>query len=172
MEQPLLYHYILSFGSQLARLALTEKGVDWRGRSVDIGPAHQNYSPWFMNISPDGEVPLLVHDQEYIKGGFGIAKYINRRFVGPVLIPRNPQEESVCEKWVRAVEHFPVQLFSYAVAPGVLGLVARSSYRRSFALLKAGQDVPQDPVAVPGLLKGPDLVNRSDDVRCTAKAVY
>lgn len=136
MEQPFLYHYLLSFESQLARLALAEKGVAWQGRTVDIGPAHQNYQPWFISISADGEVPVLLHDNERIKGGLGVAKYVNRHFAGPELIPRNPWEESVCASWVKKVEQFPVQPFSYAVARGGLGWVARNTYQRGLRLLK------------------------------------
>ncbi len=136
MEQPFLYHHALSFGSQMARLVLAEKGVAWDGRQVDIGPLHQNYRHWYMNISLDGEVPVLVHDKEYIRGEFAVAKYVNRHFAGPDLVPRNPREEAISQRWIREVENFPVQAFSYAVAPGLMGVIARSSFRRSFPVLK------------------------------------
>ena len=63
-EGLILYHFPASLCSQKVRLALAEKGVRYATRVVNIGPAHENYEPWYMRLNPRGVVPTLVHDGE------------------------------------------------------------------------------------------------------------
>lgn len=43
-----LYHFPPSFYSQIVRLALAEKRIDWQSRFINIRPALENYKPWYM----------------------------------------------------------------------------------------------------------------------------
>ena len=50
-----------SFFSQLARLAVIEKGVKWKIHSFNHGHTFTHLTPWYMqNINPGGVVPVML----------------------------------------------------------------------------------------------------------------
>ncbi len=110
----LLYHVPPSFYSQIARLALAEKGVGWRTVIVAAGPpVFESYRPWYMKLNPGGTVPTLVHDGEVVADSFLIAEYAERVFDGPRLIPGDPRDKAEMERWIDALKGISIRELSY-----------------------------------------------------------
>lgn len=124
-NKPILYHYPLSFSSQIARLALTEKGVSWKSRIVDIGLPHENFSPWYMRINSDGVVPTLSHNDIIITDSINIALYTNNNFPGPALVPSLDKERELMEQFVNLQQQFPETELTYVSLSGITRRIAR-----------------------------------------------
>ncbi len=131
-----LYHYPLSYGSQIVRLALAEKGVAWRGWVVDIGPVHENYAPWYMRLNPRGVVPTLQHGNRIVTETVEICRYIDAVFPGPRLIPETKEERNRVEEWIGLVGTFPERELAYGVLGGIPGAFRRADLRRRKRVLK------------------------------------
>jgi glutathione S-transferase len=119
MEKIKLYHYPLSFRSQIARLVLTESGVPWEGQIVDIGPLHENFQPWYMRINPKGTVPTLEHNGRHIVETIDIVRYINENLHGKSLVPDDPEQALVMDHWVRMQDRFPERELTYGASKGL-----------------------------------------------------
>jgi glutathione S-transferase len=122
---PVLYHYPVSFSSQVVRLAFCEKGLIWKDRIIDIGPALENLEPWYMALNEKGVVPTLVDGGEVISGCAAICRYIDNRFCGPSLLPSDESERLVVEDWVARQQSFPEIAFTYGAFQGIMRLVGR-----------------------------------------------
>lgn len=57
-----LYDFELSAGCYAVRLMLGILGVRYETVAVDIYPGADNREPWFLKLSPEGELPVLVDD--------------------------------------------------------------------------------------------------------------
>ena len=78
MGEVILYHIPPSFYSQVARLALAEKGVAYTSRFL----AMDMYQPWYMRLNPGGTVPTMVHDGKFVPDSFAIARYADGEGIG------------------------------------------------------------------------------------------
>ena len=110
-----LYQIAPSFYSQIARLALEEKGVEWSEHAVNIGPPMENYEPWFMRINPKGVVPALDHDGVIVVEAINIIKYIDAHFAGPRLTPEDGDAQQQMEAWLARFNGFRVRELSYGL---------------------------------------------------------
>jgi len=124
-----LYHFPPSLGSQKARLALVEKGVFWQGISVDVGPSHENWEPWYIRLNPTGEVPTLVHGDAVLIDGKQILEYVDGYFEGPPLTPIAQGEEEAMDYWIDRARSYPLRELSYVVAPGLFAWLS-GDYKR------------------------------------------
>ncbi len=65
-----LYHSNPSLCSQMVRVALAEKGLEYEARQVLLCDQHdeaENIQPWFLEINPTAVVPVLMVDGEMIR---------------------------------------------------------------------------------------------------------
>lgn len=61
------------------RLAIAEKGLLCDEYDVSL-PLSEHNEPWFMNLNPTGEVPVLVHDDSIICDPTHIVDYLEQNF--------------------------------------------------------------------------------------------
>lgn len=61
------------------RLAIAEKGLRCKEYDVSL-PLSEHNEPWFMHLSPTGEVPVLVHDNNVICDPTQIMDYLEQNF--------------------------------------------------------------------------------------------
>ena len=87
-----LFHYPMSSCSQKTRIFLNLKGVPWASHIVDLS-THQNWTPWFLGISPRGLVPVLVLDGAVHIESNDILAVLEKRYPEPCLIPEALQSE-------------------------------------------------------------------------------
>ncbi len=132
-----LYHFPHSLCSQKVRLALAEKGARYEERVVNIGPAHENYEPWYMRLNPRGVVPTLVHDGEPIVDSARIVRYIDEHLPGPPLQPEDPARHALMEEWIERQDQFPMRELSYGSGNSLLMPIGRATILRRARILEA-----------------------------------
>ncbi|XP_050351448.1 ganglioside-induced differentiation-associated protein 1 [Nymphalis io] len=70
-----LYCNYYSFYSQKVLMALYEKNIDFEPLVIDITKGEQ-YSPWFLEINPRGEIPVLKVNKSVIPDSTRILDYL------------------------------------------------------------------------------------------------
>jgi glutathione S-transferase len=121
----ILYGFPGSLCSQKVRLALTEKGVAYEDRFVDIELRLTNYEPWYLRLNPKGVVPTLVHGERVVTDSARILEYVDEAFEGPKLTPEDPGERECMAYWIGEQDRVRMRELSYASFKGMLGLVLR-----------------------------------------------
>ncbi len=113
MSEITLYHYPNSVCSQKVRLALEEKGLQWKSRVVDIGLAMENYSPSYMRLNPKGLVPTLRYEGTVVTDSFQIMNFINDNFEGAALEPVRREQQCEMKRWLALGDHLPIHVLTY-----------------------------------------------------------
>jgi glutathione S-transferase len=85
---PTLYHGRTSVCSIKARLALTEKGIDFASRLMTL--RGDQFEPGYLKLNPNAVVPTLVHDGNVIIESTVVMHYADEAFPGPPLTPADP----------------------------------------------------------------------------------
>jgi glutathione S-transferase len=98
-----LYHHATAVCPQRARLALTEKGIEWTGHIVNIRMGEQ-LTPEYLKLNPKGVVPTLVHDGNVIVETTVILYYLDDAFSGPPLQPDTPLGRARTRMWTKRVD--------------------------------------------------------------------
>jgi glutathione S-transferase len=83
-----LYHNINSVCAQKVRIALLEKGQEFKEHLLTLR-GDQN-DPAYLKLNPNGVVPTLVHDGRAIVESSLILYYIDEAFPDPPLMPQAP----------------------------------------------------------------------------------
>ncbi|RKZ08694.1 hypothetical protein DRQ32_08890 [bacterium] len=76
-----LYHYHESLCSQMVRVGLEEKQLDWTSHPIllsEVARDGDNLTPEYLRINPKGQVPTLVHDGEPVYDSWEIIRYLDR----------------------------------------------------------------------------------------------
>jgi len=66
MTELLLYDHTASICSQMARLALVEKGRQFKRQQIDIMQKSEQFEPWYVALNPRAVVPTLRIDDEVV----------------------------------------------------------------------------------------------------------
>ncbi|OQV17246.1 putative Ganglioside-induced differentiation-associated protein 1 [Hypsibius exemplaris] len=111
-----LYYYPLSYYSQKVRMALLEKGIPHSLEFIDIVTG-ENYEPWFVQINPACEVPVLRHGTKIVSGSQKIVDYLEDNFIQGFtqLQPadRAGLEFHKCRYLREAIDEVPVEFITY-----------------------------------------------------------
>ncbi|MBI4598813.1 glutathione S-transferase family protein [Candidatus Uhrbacteria bacterium] len=114
-----LYHFPLSFYSQIVRLVLEEKDIPYAGIVIDIGPRLENYEPWYVRLNSRGVVPTLKHGDHIVTDAFQIIRYLDSTFAPlDALTPSDADERAAMETWLEKLDAFPMREFSYGNVRG------------------------------------------------------
>ena len=79
-----------------ARLALAEKGVPFTLNEIDLA----NKSQRFLDISPYGKVPVLLHNGRTVYESAIVNEYLNDTFPTPALMPDDPFVRAQARIWI------------------------------------------------------------------------
>lgn len=94
MTMPTLFGAAYSVYTRTARLALAEKGVDYRFDELDIfasgGPPATH-----LQRQPFGKIPAFEHDGLRLYETAAICRYVDEAFDGPALQPDTPRGRAV-----------------------------------------------------------------------------
>ena len=93
-----LYHNWNSTCSLKVRIALAEKGLEWKGHHLDL-KALQQLEPAFLELNPAGMVPVLVHDGVAINESMVINEYLDDAFPEISLRPAEPTARARMRAW-------------------------------------------------------------------------
>ncbi len=119
-----LHGYQYSVYSWIARLALKEKGVDYRW--IEIDPFAADAPESYLLLHPFKRVPALVHDGFQIYETGAITRYVDEAFPGPSLQLTDPRHRARCSQFISVVDsyvYWPLvrQVFSHRVFRPRLG---------------------------------------------------
>lgn len=94
-----LLNFSQSSCSQKVRILLSEKGVDYNSREIDLTKA-EHVTSWFLGINSRGVVPVLVHDGDVHIESNDILRYIDKTFPskGFSWIPAGDENQKLIDK--------------------------------------------------------------------------
>lgn len=110
-----IYHNPESLCSQKVRVALAEKGLDYKSHVVELsditrydpaaaGPpgSGTNLDPDYLRINPTGILPALVHKGEPVYDSYTIIQHLDEAYPehGERLWPEAPDERKRLEEWL------------------------------------------------------------------------
>lgn len=97
-----LYHNEMSSSSQKVRLCLSEKGLAWESRPINLRNGEQQ-EDWYRKLNPKAVVPTLVLDGEVVRESTVINEYLEERFAG-TLMPRSALHRAWVRLWSKQVD--------------------------------------------------------------------
>ncbi len=161
-----LYHFHGATCGLKARLALSEKGVEYTEHAVQRPFLR---TPDYLKLNPNGVVPTLIHDGEVFVESSVIINYVDDAFDGPALKPAGPLGTARAWWWMkRADECLPmIGTLTYTVSmrPGILkksaeeleayieGTPNAALRDRRRRIIGMGFESPDFPLALDGLDK-------------------
>ena len=102
-----LYHFEPAANSMKPLLCLSEKGVEFTSRQLNLeGRRWEQYSDWFLKVNPDGQVPVLVHDGKVVIESTVINEYIEDVFPDNPLRPADPYWRAQMRIWTKFVDEY------------------------------------------------------------------
>jgi glutathione S-transferase len=146
-----LYHSVNSVCAQKVRVALAEKGLDYKNHRMTL--RGDQFDPAYMKLNPNAVVPTLVHDGRVVIESSVILYYLDEVFPEPPLMPRDPLQRArvrMVNKLIDEYVHNSCTILTFATAfrPWFAGLTGeqidqrlaksplkkRSEYKRDVAL--------------------------------------
>ena len=111
-----LYQFNNTVCSQKVRITLSEKGLQWETREVNLFRSEQ-YDPEYLKLNPKGVVPTLVHDGRPVIESTLICEYLDEAFPEPSLVPDDAYGKARMRLWGKAVDeglHDGVTVLSFS----------------------------------------------------------
>lgn len=126
MADLLLYDHVSSICSQMARLALVEKGLSFQRRQIDIMDTNEQFEAWYVAINPRAVVPTLQIDEEIVTDTIRIVNRV-QEFPGPDL-----SGDDTMQQWLRDImaPHYGVLMYRKRLDPNGTApqIVARGKF--------------------------------------------
>ena len=88
-----LYHNHLSICAAKVRIALAEKGLEWKSHLLDLIGGDQ-FKPEYLKLNPKAVVPTLVHGNNVVIESNVIIEYLDDAFPDPPLRPKDPHDRA------------------------------------------------------------------------------
>lgn len=128
-----LYHSVNSVCAQKVRVALAEKGLQYREHLMTL--RGDQFDPEYMKLNPNGVVPTLVHDGRPVIESSVILYYIDEAFPTPALMSRDPHQRAkvrIVNKLVDEYVHNSCTILTFATAfrPWFAGLTGEQIEQR------------------------------------------
>ncbi|MGR3662525.1 MAG: glutathione S-transferase family protein [Paracoccaceae bacterium] len=131
MTELILYDHIGSICSQMARLALVEKGLTFRRRQIDIMEMNEQFEPWYVALNPRAVVPTLQIGDEIVTDTIRIVNRVEM-FDGS-----NLAGDETTESWLKDIMslHYGVLLYRNRLDPDGTApqIIARGAFLEKLA---------------------------------------
>jgi glutathione S-transferase len=108
-----LYHWTATGHSAVVLLCLRAKSLRFASVRVDLLSLEQ-YSPDILQLNPDGQVPILIHNGHVITQTTAIAEYLDESFPTPSLVPATNLGRWRMRVWLK--------IFNEDIAPSIARL--------------------------------------------------
>jgi len=143
-----LYHSVSSVCAQKVRVALAEKGLDYKNHLMTL--RGDQFDPAYMKLNPNGVVPTLVHDGRVVIESSVILYYLDEAFPEPPLMPRDPLQRArvrMVNKLIDEYVHNSCTILTFATAfrPWFAGLTGEQIDQRPLAPSQAGRSNTPSP---------------------------
>lgn len=94
----ILYDYFRSSAAYRVRIALNLKGLAYERRFIHLRKGEQR-APGYLEVNPQGFVPLLMVGDRRIAQSLAIIEYLEERHPLPPLLPQGAEDRA----WVRSI---------------------------------------------------------------------
>jgi len=95
VTDPVLHTYWRSSASYRVRIALNLKGIRYESRAVHlVRDGGEQKKPAYLDLNPQGLVPLLVVDGRPINQSLAIIEYLEECWPEPALLPTGPADRA------------------------------------------------------------------------------
>ncbi|MEM8936923.1 MAG: glutathione S-transferase family protein [Pseudomonadota bacterium] len=104
-EKFTLYHANMSLCSQMVRVALFERGIEYEPVHVKLCDQYdeaENLQPWFLELNPTGVVPVLKVDDQVFYDSAKIIEGLDQYGAADAtrLWPEDPEKRDELRRWV------------------------------------------------------------------------
>ena len=128
-----LYHNINSVCAQKVRVALAEKGLEYREHLIDLRGGQ--FDPAYMKLNPNAVVPTLVHDGKPVIESSVILYYVEEVFPQPPLMPADPHLRARVRLYNKLIDEYvhnscTILTFATAFRPWFAGLSGEEIEKR------------------------------------------
>jgi glutathione S-transferase len=154
-----LYGYQYSVYSWIARLALEEKGADYRW--IEVDPFARDMPESYLALHPFKRVPTLVHDHFQIYETGAITRYVDEAFPGPVLQPADPRHRARCSQILSIID-------SYVYWPLVRQVFSHRVFRPLLGRPSEAAEIQRGLAAAPGVLAALERLVADTEYLCGA----
>jgi glutathione S-transferase/GST-like protein len=100
-----LYHWEPNGAGARVMIALTEKGLEFQSRYVDV-MAFDQHKPAFLELNAAGETPVLVRDGEAFTQSSYICEYLDEAFPEQPLMPKDALSRWKARAWQKYVDDY------------------------------------------------------------------
>lgn len=120
-----LYHATHSTCSQKVRIALAEKGLEWKSHHLNLR-RFEHLEPEFLKLNPAGVVPVLVDRGRVIRESLVINEYLDDAYPAAPLRPGSPLARARMREWTLYIAEEPtwavkVPSFNKNIRPEIAG---------------------------------------------------
>ncbi len=154
-----LYGYQYSVYSWIARLALVEKGQDYRW--IEINPFAPDVPKSYLALHPFKRVPALVHDGFQIYETGAITRYVDEAFPGPRLQPTDPHHRARANQLLSIID-------SYVYWPLVRQVFSRRVFRPRLGRASDATEIQNGLDAAPDVLAALERLVADSEYLCGA----
>src|SRR2546423_3967033 len=128
-----LYHSVNSVCAQKVRIALAEKGENYREHLMTL--RGDQFDPQYMKLNPGAVVPTLVHDGRPVIESSVILYYIDEAFPRPPLMPEDPHLRARVRQYNKLIDEYvhnscTILTFATAFRPWFAGLTSEQIEQR------------------------------------------
>ena len=128
-----LYHSVNSVCAQKVRIALAEKGLDYREHLMTL--RGDQFDAAYMKLNPNAVVPTLVHDGRPVIESSVILYYLDEVFPNPTLMPKDPHQRALVRQFNKLIDEYvhnscTILTFATAFRPWFTGLTSEQIEQR------------------------------------------
>src|SRR3954462_6509773 len=99
-----LYHSVNSVCAQKVRVALAEKGLEYREHLMTL--RGDQFDAAYMKLNPNAVVPTLIHDGRPVIESSVILYYIDEAFPNPPLMPKDPHQRALVRQYNKLIDEY------------------------------------------------------------------
>jgi glutathione S-transferase len=120
-----LYHSVNSVCAQKVRIALAEKGLEYREHLMTL--RGDQFDEKYMKLNPNAVVPTLVHDGRPVIESSVILYYLDEAFPKPSLMPQDVHQRAAVRVYNKLIDEYvhnscTILTFATAFRPWFAGL--------------------------------------------------
>ena len=128
-----LYHSVNSVCAQKVRIALAEKGLEYREHLMTLHG--DQFDEQYMKLNPNAVVPTLVHDGRPVIESSVILYYVDEAFPNPPLMPKDPHQRALVRQFNKLIDEYvhnscTILTFATAFRPWFAGLTSEQIEQR------------------------------------------
>ena len=128
-----LYHSVNSVCAQKVRIAIAEKGLEYREHLMTL--RGDQFDPAYMKLNPSAVVPTLIHDGKPVIESSVILYYLDEAFPNPPLMPKDPHQRALVRQYNKLIDEYvhnscTILTFATAFRPWFAGLTGEQIEQR------------------------------------------